>query len=75
MQVKPLAIQCIVIVIDDDVMSQSREQRLNTKEHITHTSLIVLFKPGLYSSTLEIKLFLKKYLSRNSYNLKRAPSC
>ena len=38
--------------------SESREQRLITKEHIaTHANLILLFKPALYSSTLVIKLF------------------
>ena len=50
-------IQCIVIVLND-VTSKSREQRLITKEHIaTHVNLILLFKPTLYSSTLEIELF------------------
>ena len=48
---------CIVIVLND-VTSESREQRLITKEHIaTHANLILLFKPALYSSTLVIKLF------------------
>ena len=41
-----------------DITSESREQRLITKEHIaTHANLILLFKPALYSSTLVIKLF------------------
>ena len=50
--------QCIVIVLND-VTSESREQRLITKEHIaTHANVILLlFKPALYSSTLVIKLF------------------
>ena len=43
--------QCIIIVLND-VTSKSREQRLITKEHIaTHTNLILLFKPALFSST------------------------
>ena len=47
--------QCIVIVLND-VTSESREQRLITKEHIaTHANVILLFKPALYSSTLVIK--------------------
>ena len=42
----------------NDVISKSREQRLITKEHIaTDANLILLFKPTLYSSTLEIELF------------------
>ena len=42
----------------NDVISKSREQRLITKEHIaTDANLILLFKPALYSSTLEIELF------------------
>ena len=42
----------------NDVISKLREQRLITKEHIaTDANLILLFKPALYSSTLEIKLF------------------
>ena len=49
--------QCIVIVLND-IISESCEQRLITKEHIaTHANLIFLFKPALYSSTLVIKLF------------------
>ena len=41
-----------------DVTNESREQRLNTKEHIaTQANLILLFKPALYFSTLVIKLF------------------
>ena len=36
------AIQCIVIVFND-IMSKSREQRFITKEHIaTHTNLLLL---------------------------------
>ena len=42
----------------NDIISKSREQRLITKEHIaTDANLILLFKPALYSSTLEIELF------------------
>ena len=64
MQVKPLFIQCIIIVLND-ITSKSREQRLITKEHIaTHVNLILLFKPALYSSTL---VYLKVVLCRNSY--------
>ena len=51
------AIHCIVIV-HNDVTSESLDQRLITKEHIAmHTNLILLFKPALYSSTLVVKLF------------------
>ena len=51
------AIQCIVTVLND-VNSKSHEQGLITKEHIaTHTNLILLFKPALYSSTLVMILF------------------
>ena len=51
------AIQYIVIVIND-IMSKSCEQRLITKGHIaTHTNLILLLKPALYSSTLVLNLF------------------
>ena len=50
-------IQCIVIILND-VINKSREQRLITKEHIaTDANLILLFKPALYSSILEIELF------------------
>ena len=49
--------QCIVIVLND-VISESLEQRFITKEDIaTHANLILLFKPALYSSTLVKKLF------------------
>ena len=42
----------------------THEQRLITKEHIaTHTNLILLFKPALYSRTLVIKVVL----CQNSY--------
>ena len=42
----------------NDIISKSREQRLIIKEHIaTDANLILLFKPALYSSTLEIELF------------------
>ena len=48
-----LITQCIVIVIND-VMDKSSEQRLITKEHIAmHTNLILL---ALYSSTSVIKV-------------------
>ena len=46
-------IQCIVIA-SNDVTGMSHEQRLIIKEHniiATHTNLILLFKPALYSST------------------------
>ena len=44
--------------VNHDATSKSREQRLITKEHIvTHTNLILLFKPALYSSTLVVKAF------------------
>ena len=43
-------------IVINDITGKSREQRLITKEHIaTHTNLILLFKPALYS-TLVIKL-------------------
>ena len=41
-----------------DVTCKSCEQRLINKEHIaTHTNLILLFKPALYSSTFVIECF------------------
>ena len=47
-----------MVIILNDVISKSREQRLITKEHIaTDANLIILFKPALYSSILEIELF------------------
>ena len=47
-----------MVIVLNDVTSESREQRLITKEHIaTHANLVPLFKPALYSSTLVIKLF------------------
>ena len=42
----------------NNVTSKSREQRLITKEHIaTHTNLIILFKPALYSIAEVLKIF------------------
>ena len=53
--------QCIVLS-SNDVTGMSPEQRLITKEHIaTHTNLILLFKPPLYSSTLVIKCSIKLF--------------
>ena len=51
---KSTAIQCFLIVIND-VMGKSHEQRLITKEYIvTHTNLIF---SAIYSITSMIKLF------------------
>ena len=51
------SIQFIVILFND-IMCKSREQRLITKEYIAmHTNLILMFKPALYSSTLVIKCY------------------
>ena len=56
-QARPLMLNICLVIVINDIKSKSCERRLITKGHIaTHTNLMLLFKPALYSVTLVINL-------------------